>query len=78
MTTDNYDNVSNLILERLRRMEERFDRLDEKADMTNAQLRILAQHMAGLMGSEALNNERFASIEARLDRIDRRLDLREA
>ena len=75
MTSDEYAKIESLILERLRRMEERFDRLDAKVDMGNAQMRVLSTHVAGLVGSEALNEQRFASIDEHLDRLDRRLEL---
>ena len=78
MSKDDYAKIESLILERMRRLDERFDQLEQKLDLTNAQLRIMSQHVAGVVGSEALNVEKFAVIEDRLDRIDRRLELRDA
>ena len=78
MSKDDYARIESLIMERMRRMEERFDRIDQKLDLTNAQLRVMSQHVAGVVGSEALNVEKFAVIEDRLDRIEKRLELRDA
>ena len=77
MSKDDYAKIESLILERMRRLDERFDQIEQKLDLTNAQLRVMSQHVAGVVGSEALNVEKFAVIEDRLDRIDRRLELRD-
>ena len=78
MSKDEYAKIESLILERMRRMEERFDRLDQKIDTTNAQLRVMNAHVAGIVGNDALNHEKFAIIEDRIDRIEKRLELRDA
>ena len=75
MSKDDYAKIESLILERMRRMEERFDRLDQKIDTTNAQLRVMNAHVAGIVGNDALTHEKFAVIE---DRIEKRLELRDA
>lgn len=72
------ENVSaDLLLEHFRRMNSRFDRLDEKLDVLAADMRTMKTHMAGFMGTEALQDTTIAGLSARIDRIERRLDLRD-
>lgn len=69
------DKVENLILEHLRIMRADIGRIEGKVDTLGAEMLILRQHMAGLVGSETLHNAEIAGIKVRLDRIERRLEL---
>ena len=78
MSKDEYDKIESLVLAQMRSLREVIAGLKQNLDMTNAQLRIMNQHVAGMVGSEALNVEKFALIDGRLDRIEKRLELRDA
>ena len=69
------ENVENLVLEQLRAI--RADIGGIKLDMSSmrAEMLIIRQHIAGLVGSQALNDAEIAGVKVRLDRIERRLEL---
>ncbi|NDW05314.1 hypothetical protein [Jiella pacifica] len=69
------ENVENLVLEHLRSMRQQMARLEEKVDRLSAESLVIRQHVGGLVGSNTLSDHRFASLELRLDRIERRLEL---
>ncbi|MCQ0986192.1 hypothetical protein [Jiella marina] len=69
------ENVENLVLEHMRAMRSQMARMEEKLDTLSAEMLIMRQHVGGLVGSQTLNDQRFATMEARLDRIERRLEL---
>jgi archaellum component FlaC len=62
----------------LRRIDERLDRIE--GDLGDIKLRMTAseEHLASMMMSLAGVNSRMDKIDARLTRIDRRLELTEA
>jgi hypothetical protein len=65
------DNVENLILERLRRIEDKLDTEIERGMETRERLGHLEEGIASV-------SRRVDRIDSRLDRIERRLDLQEA
>jgi predicted nuclease with TOPRIM domain len=64
------DNVGNLIIERLRRIEEKLDGEIDRGRETRERLGHLEEGMASL-------SRRVDRIDDRLDRIERRLELQE-
>jgi argininosuccinate lyase len=70
---------NNLVLERLRIMRQesttRFDLISSKVDTLTAEIRINNAHVAGLIQSDALTNQRLSELEARLERLERRTEL---
>jgi archaellum component FlaC len=72
------DNVENMTLVFLRRIDERLDRIE--GDLGDIKLRMTAseEHLASMMMSLAGVNSRMDKIDARLTRIERRLELTEA
>lgn len=65
------DNVESLILERLRRIEDKLDTEIERGMETRERLGHLEEGIASI-------SRRVDRIDSRLDRIDRRLELQEA
>jgi hypothetical protein len=65
------ENVENIILERLRRMDDKLDRID-------GQVRECRDRLGHLEQSYATLSRRVDRIDDRLDRIERRLDLQDA
>lgn len=65
------DNVESLILERLRRIEDKLDTEIERGMETRERLGHLEEGIASI-------SRRVDRIDSRLDRIERRLDLQEA
>ena len=71
------DKVEHLILEHLRAMRADMASMKEEMTGTRAEMVIIRQHMAGLLGAQALHDGEIASLKARLDRIEKRLELGE-
>ena len=69
------DEIGNLILERLRRMDDRLVNIE--ADMHDVKLRVSAveDHIGTLVASMAGLNARMDRFDARLTRVERRLDI---
>ena len=69
------ENVENLTLVFLRRIDERLDRME--SDLGDIKLRMTAteEHLASMMMSIAGVNARMDKIDGRLARVERRLDL---
>jgi|TARA_B110001454_G_scaffold193504_1_gene194447 tetrahydromethanopterin S-methyltransferase subunit G len=65
------DNVESLILERLRRIEDKLDTEIERGMETRERLGHLEEGIASI-------SRRVDRIDSRLDRIERRLELQEA
>lgn len=71
-------NVTNeLILEPLKAIQGKLSAMADDLTDVKADMRGLKTHMAGFMQSEVAQDGVLASIPARLDRIERRLDLSE-
>ena len=69
------EKVENLILEHLRAMRGDMAKMAERVDTISAEILIIRQHMAGLLGSQTLHDHEIAGMKVRLDRIEKRLDL---
>ncbi len=71
------DDVGNLILERLRRMDDRLSNIE--GDMHDIKLRItvVEEHLGNVVLSIAGLNARMDRFDDRLTRIERRLELTE-
>jgi regulator of replication initiation timing len=67
--------VDNLAPERLKRVQAQMSRFEDKLNEVAADMRGIKQHMAAFMTSEANQDAAIASLQVRLDRIERRLDL---
>lgn len=76
------DEPNNLVLERLRIMRTesnaRLDRVNSNMEKLTAEVRISNAHVAGLIQSDVLTNQRLSELEARLDRLERCVELSEA
>jgi archaellum component FlaC len=72
------DNVENLVLEMLRRMDQRLDNIEN--DLGDIKLRVTAteEHLASMMMSIAGINSRMDKLDSRMSRIEKRLDLTES
>ena len=68
-------NVDNLILEHLRVIRADMGSMKEELSGMRAEMLIIRQHMAGLLGSQTLHDGEIANIKVRLDRIEKRLEL---
>lgn len=71
------ENVENIILEHLRAMRADISRVREDIDVLKAEAIATRQHMAGFLGHQTATDVRIARTETRLDRIERRLELRD-
>jgi hypothetical protein len=69
------EKVENLILEHLRAMRGDMAKMSERTDVISAEILIIRQHMAGLLGSQTLHDTEIAGIKVRPDRIEKRLEL---
>jgi tetrahydromethanopterin S-methyltransferase subunit G len=69
------DEPDSLVLRYLRKLDEKIDRIDERQQETNGELRSIKTHMSAFLQSELAQDGSLASILARLDKIERRLDL---
>lgn len=67
--------ADNLILEHLKAIRADLSRVDGKVDGIQAQLNTLNQHMAAFFLSETHQDSELASIKARIDLIERRLEI---
>ncbi|MGR3435471.1 MAG: hypothetical protein ACU0CO_11385 [Shimia sp.] len=73
------ENVTNeLLLEHMKRIQERLSRVEHGMDDLMTELRSHKAILGALVSSEAAQDGRIADISHRLDRIEKRLDLREA
>ena len=72
------DDVGNLILERLRRMDDRLGNIE--GDMHDMKLRmtVVEEHVGNLVLSISGLNARMDRFDERLARVERRLELRTA
>lgn len=69
--------TNELILETLKRMQERDARLEQKLDDILTDIRGMKEHQSAFMRTELAQDSRIASITEPLDRIERRLELRD-
>ena len=75
------DNLENHTLELLRRMHtemtDGFRNVHAKIDNLTTEVRISNAHVAALMQGEVHTAHRIAELDARLSRVERRLELRD-
>ena len=64
-----------LMLRYLRRLDQRTERMESDLAEVKGILASQRQHMGGFMTTDAAHESAIAAIQARLDRIERRLDL---
>jgi predicted nucleic acid-binding Zn-ribbon protein len=69
------DNVENLVLEQLRRLNHRFDKFELEVVDLKMRMSAVDEHLAGIMISVSGINNRLDRIDERVGRIERRLDL---
>ena len=72
------ENVENLILERLRRIDDRLG--DIQGDLQDVKIRLTAgeEHMLSIQTSLVGLNSRMDRFDERLSRVERRMDLKDA
>lgn len=68
----------NIVLRYLRKLDERTKRIEENQNDMAADIRILKGHMSSFMQSEIRHDGMIASMQVRLERLERRLDLADA
>ncbi len=64
-----------LVLRYLRRLDQRTERMESDLAEVKSILAGHRQHMGGFMATDAAHESAISAIQARLDRIERRLDL---
>ena len=78
MSTDDYAKIESLILEQMRQFRGELSGIKQEMSAMRGQMLIMSQHLAGSIGSQALHEAEIASVKDRLDRIEKRLELRDA
>ena len=72
------DNVtSELILEHLKAIQGKITRVEDRMGNIEMDIRIIKGHMASYMQSETKQDGAIATLQARLERIEKRLELSE-
>lgn len=66
-----------LVLRYLRRLDEKFDRLDARMQELNSELRAIKLRQIGVDQEQFAQDDAIANLRTRLDRVERRLDLSE-
>lgn len=69
------DTVNNLVLEHLRQLRSNDDKVMARLDDIVAQMRVSNAHVTALVQHENYAMGKFAELEARLQRLERRLEL---
>ena len=67
--------TNELLLEQLKRIQGTLSQQGERLDRVEGELRTIKAHIAGLVQSDLTRETDHASTQARLERIERRLDL---
>ena len=71
-------NVTNeLIYETLKSMQTRLGRLEDGQEDIRNDIRAINSHMAGFFQTTHAHESQIASLTTRMDRVERRLDLRD-
>jgi len=65
----------NLILDHLRNLRKDMSKMAGQIELLTAEVRISNAHVSGIVQSDVLTSTRLAELEARLDRVERRLEL---
>ena len=72
------DNVTNrLLLEHLKAIQSKLSSMANDVNDLKADVRGLKSHLAGFMQSEVAQDSAIATMQTRLERIERRLELRD-
>jgi len=71
------DEPENLVLRHLRRLEDKFDRQDQRIDEMMSELKAIKLHQAGVFQTDLAQDEAIGNLRSQLDRVERRLDLNE-
>ena len=71
------DDTSNLILEHLRHIRAKVDQTADDVSVLKARMTSVESQLAGLHTDMAILHKRGDGVDARLERIERRLDLAE-
>ena len=72
------DNVTNrLLLEPLEAIQSKLSSMANDVNDLKSDMRGLESHMAGFMQSEGAQDSAIATMQTRLERIERRLELRD-
>ncbi|WOE73919.1 hypothetical protein [Alterisphingorhabdus coralli] len=72
------ENVENLILERLKRIDQRLGTMEGDIQDLKIRMTAMEEHMAGLFTSMAGVHSRLDRFDERLSRVEKRLDLQDA
>lgn len=67
--------TNELLLEHLKQIQTKLSDQDERFSRVENELRAIKAHVAGLVQSDLIRDADYASMQFRLDRIERRLDL---
>ena len=67
----------NITIRYLRRLDEKVDRIGERMDEMNAEMRAMKSMLSGVMQNTVVHDSELASIRSRLERVEWRLDLME-
>ena len=71
------DNVENLMLEMLRRIDQRIDNVEGDMRDTKVRMTMVEEHLGNFMIGVSGVNSRLDRMVERVERIERRLDLTE-
>ncbi len=69
------DETANLVLEHLKRFQVQMNRFEDRLTNVEADIRAIKQHIGALVSSDATRDGKVATLEIRVERIERRLDL---
>jgi hypothetical protein len=69
------ENVENLLLDPMRAIRADISSMKVEMSGMRAEMLIVRQHMAGLLGAQVLHDTEIAGLKVRLDRIEKRLEL---
>jgi hypothetical protein len=69
------DEMTSLVLEHLRHIRAKVDRIDDRVDRVEMRLSAVEGHLANVMVSEAAQNSAVDNMSRRLEMIERRLEL---
>ncbi|MBE7186387.1 MAG: hypothetical protein INR68_18505 [Methylobacterium mesophilicum] len=69
------ENVENPVSELLRGMRTDISLTKDDIGTIKAELLIMRQHVAGIVGSQTLENAKVVGLEVGIERIERRLEL---
>lgn len=71
------DETTNLVLEHLKKFQTQLTRVEDRIGTMSEDMRAMKQHMAAFMQFEATQDAEIASVKVQLERIERRLELRD-